>query len=183
MKIALSGSDSTGKTTLAEEIGKRFGIPVIGEYARETATNMGIQDLRGLNPDQAYDFQWRILERKLAEEDKHDTFIADRSVADNIAYYLRWCSRDIDDERNKVYVDRCQERLHYYDHIMVLPPGVIPLENDGFRSSKIYYQYEIHCSILGILTDNKIGWVALNEPELESRITILRSFFATRNTI
>lgn len=178
MKIALSGSGSTGKTTLAEEMGRRLNIPVIGEYARETAEEMGIENIRGMNPDQAYEFQMRILDRKLAEEDKHDTFIADRSVADNIAYYLRWCSRDIDDDRNKIYVDRCIERLHHYDHIVVLPPWVIPLEADGFRSAKIYYQYEIHCSILGILSDNKIGWVTMSDPELESRVTILRALFA-----
>lgn len=177
MKIALSGSGSTGKTTLAYEFGKRFGVPVIPEYARETAQEMGIVEIRNMSPDQSYDFQRRILDRKINEELKYNSFIADRCTADNIAYYLRWCCRDIDDERNQEYIELCREHLETYDKIVFLPWKSISLENDGFRSSKIYYQFEIHCLIFGILNQYHAPFMIYSDSDLEDRINLLKSIF------
>jgi len=170
MKIALSGCGGTGKSTLANEVGRRLNIPVIQEYAREIAAEMGIDNLRSMSPERTYEFQIKILERKTIEESKHHTFISDRSTADNIAYYLRWCSRDVSDERNAAYINRCIEAMKSYDRIIVLPWNSIPLENDGFRSSKLYYQYGIHCLILGILQETGITYEILKEPDMEKRV-------------
>jgi len=177
MKVALSGAGGTGKTFLSEIISKRFNIPMIPEFARETAEEMGIKNLREMSPKEAYDFQSRILERKIAEENKHDSFIADRSTADNLAYYLRWCSRNIDDSENMVYVEMCINRLKMYDVVIVLPWQKIPLENDGFRSMKIYYQYEIHCLVMGILKDHSISTAIMNHTNMEERIKFMGRYF------
>lgn len=34
LKIAITGVESTGKTTLAKDLSKFFGVPMVGEYAR-----------------------------------------------------------------------------------------------------------------------------------------------------
>lgn len=177
MKIALAGSGSTGKSTLAEAASKQFDIPYIPEYAREVAQEMGIGNIRELTPETTYDFQINILDKKITEEDRHETFIADRSSADNAAYYFRWCCRDVPDEKNKTYIERCFERLKEYDKIIVLPWNGIPLQDDGFRSKKLYYQYEIHCLILGILADQKIDYEILEEKTLEGRLKYLEKYF------
>jgi nicotinamide riboside kinase len=176
MRIALSGSGGTGKSTLAGEISKRYGIPLIPEYAREVALEMKIENIRKMSPDMSFEYQCQILERKISEEDKHETFIADRSTVDTMAYYLRWCSREIDDTKNKAYVDRCVERLKTYDQIIVLPP-IIPLEADGFRSAKVYYQQEIHYLIVGILVAKGVKWSTLSEVDMEKRVTYVRSLY------
>jgi nicotinamide riboside kinase len=176
-KIAISGTEGVGKTLLADEVGKRYGVPVIPEFARETAADMGIKNLRELTPQKTLMFQTNLLERKIREESRHQIFIADRSTADNMAYYLRWCSRDIHDAFNSSYVRICRDRLANYDHVVVLPWGGIPLEPDGFRTSKLYYQYEIHCLILGILQDYDVPHTVLKEKDLEKRIQYFDRFF------
>jgi len=175
-KIALAGAGGTGKSTLAAEVNKRYGTPVIPEYAREVAVEMKVENIRKMEPDVAYEFQCRILDKKIAEENSHETFIADRSMADVMAYYLRWCSREIDDDRNKKYIDRCAEQLKHYDQVVVLPP-VIPLENDGFRSAKVYYQYEIHCLVVGILVDKEIPWSTLSETAMDKRVDYIQALY------
>jgi len=179
MRVALCGAGGTGKTTLAKEINKRFGIPLVKEFAREISEEMGI-NIRSIPQDKIYEFQCRILSRKIAEEDKHPTFISDRSAADNMAYYLQLCSGVTSDDKNRDYINRCLHRLRMYDYVVVIPP-IIPLENDGFRLEQcVYRQYEIHCLLLGILMDNGIGWTIINESDLEKRVSIIRSFFENK---
>jgi NadR type nicotinamide-nucleotide adenylyltransferase len=40
-RVCLTGPESTGKTELAEELGKHYGAPVVAEYAREYALAHG----------------------------------------------------------------------------------------------------------------------------------------------
>lgn len=176
MKIALSGSGSTGKSTLAKTASKEFNIPLIPEFAREVAQDMNIQNIRTMNTNQSYTFQTNILDRKFAEEEKYETFISDRSTADNAAYYFRWCCRDIDDKKNKIYIERCFKHLKTYDKIILLPWNSIPLHDDGFRSTKLYYQYEIHCLILGILNDQRIDYEIMQEISINSRLQKLKEY-------
>ena len=111
MKIAISGTDSTGKTSLAEAVSTKYNISIIPECAREIADEMGINNLRTMPAELAYKFQTRVLDEKIRLELGLEKFIADRSTVDNAAYYLRWCSREIDDERNKIYISRCIKQL------------------------------------------------------------------------
>lgn len=180
MKIALSGSASTGKTTLANALSEKLNILVIPEFAREVAQEMKVNNIREMTPSEKLEFQIRILEKKEALESQTDTFIADRATSDNLAYYLRWVSRDIEDNRNKAYVDRCIKMMKTYDLIVLLPWMSIPLEDDGFRSAKIYYQYEIHCLIRGVLIDNNIKHYVMPKSELDARILIMENLFSNR---
>lgn len=177
MKIALSGSGSTGKSTLAKAVAEKYNVPIIPEFAREVAEKMKIENIRKVTPDIYFTFQENILKRKLEEEKKYETFIADRSTADVAAYYFRWCCRDMEDDKNKQYIDLCFENLKNYDKIILLPWNSIPVEADGFRSAKLYYQYEIHCLILGILNDQKIDYEIMPEKSLEDRIKYLDKYF------
>jgi len=176
-KIAISGTEGTGKTTLASEVSKRYGVPVIPEFARDVAQEMGIKELRKISPEKTLEFQKAILSLKKAEEAKHTSFIADRSTADNMAYYLRWCARDLDDKCNEEYVEGCRRQLKTYDLVVILPWDVIPLERDGFRTAKRYYQYEMQCTILGILMDHGIPHEILREPDLNKRVEFFGKFF------
>jgi len=182
VKIAIVGTESTGKTRLVTEIGKYFGVPTIPEFARETAEEMGVSDIRGMTPQKTLIFQNIILEKKIKEESKYQTFIADRSTADNLAYYLRWCAMDVNDAFNSAYTRMCINHLKTYDHIILLPWCSIPFENDGFRSPKIYYLYEIHCLILGILKDFNIPYTILEETNLEKRVQYFNRFFIPSGT-
>lgn len=177
VKVAISGSDGTGKTTLVNEISKRFNVPIVPEFARDVAEEMNIPDLAGMSPSLAYSFQLEVMDRKIKEEQKHESFIADRCTADNLAYYTRQCSRDLPDAANSHYVDMCLENLKKYDKIFLLMPNSIPLCDDGFRSTKKYHLYGIYCLIRGILEDAKAKYEVIQESDMEKRIKTIGYYF------
>jgi hypothetical protein len=83
----------------------------------------------------------------------------------------------MDEDRNKQYIENCFKNLKTYDKIILLPWNSIPVEADGFRSAKLYYQYEMHCLVLGILNDQKIDYEIMVEKSLEDRIKYLDKYF------
>ena len=125
--------------------------------------------------------QNRVLEKKLEEENKHKDFIADRTTADNLAYYLRWCCNGTGQAFDKAYVSSCHRHLKTYDKIFLMPWDSIPAKRDGFRSTNTYYRYEIHCLILGILTDQNIPYEILTETDIEKRIIYLGSYYGNHS--
>ena len=172
-KIALSGSAGTGKSTLVETVGRELGIPVIPEFAREIAEEMSQPNIQSMPLGVFYTFQVKILEAKLAEEAKHDQFIADRCTADNLAYLLRRCGEHLDVSD---YMHKCIEHLKSYDLIIFVPWDSIPIENDGFRDINPYSRYTIHCLILGILHDNNIPYIVMKVRDMESRKMFVKNF-------
>lgn len=177
MKIALAGTAGTGKSTLATEISNRFNTPLIPEYAREVAEEMGLNSPRDLPPNKALEFQSMILDRKVQAHEEYEHFIEDRSTADSLAYFLRWNSRSASEDQSRDYVERCKHELRRYDKVVLLPFGGIPYERDGFRTNNLYYAYEIHCLILGILTDFHINYMTLTCSGLEDRVAALSKYF------
>lgn len=177
MKITISGTEGTGKTTLVKAVSERYKIPMISEYAREIAKEMNILNLRQMSLEETYKFQNEVLKRKIEEESKHNSFIADRSTIDNLAYYLRWCGRDIRDELTQEYMNKCVKQLKLYDKVFVLPWNSVPHEVDGFRTTKLFYKYEMHCLIIGLLQENEIDFKFLNFTKFEDRVEYLGSYY------
>jgi len=72
LKIAVTGTHGTGKTSLAEALSNHTGLPLITEQARIVAAEMDLTDCNRLLNDQelAKAFQWRVLERQIAEQRK-----------------------------------------------------------------------------------------------------------------
>jgi nicotinamide riboside kinase len=170
MKIALSGSAGTGKTTLVNGLSKFFTIDIIKEEVRKYLENHNITDIRAQTPRQTMDMQWWVLREKIKRENALEDFFADRSTADNLAYTLRWCAQDIDAAEIKEYARIAKEHAKTYDAIVICPWGKLPLEDDGVRSPNEYYQYEIHCLILGILNDWQTPYRILKTNALIERI-------------
>lgn len=177
MKIALSGCSGAGKTTLATGISTTYNIPLIPEFARETLQEMGLKSLRNLDSSTSFLFQTKILEKKIEEESKHKSYISDRSYADNLAYYLRWCCREMEEMKNKNYYDKCIENLKKYDLVIVLPWMGIPYKKDGIRSTNIYYTYEMYTMTLGILCDQNINYEFINETSITERIQYFKKYY------
>src|SRR5688572_19066707 len=87
-RIAISGSAGVGKSTLARCLAERLGVPYIGEGMREylerTGTNLHALGAEGVR--RVVLALWE--ERKAAEEDARDGFVADRSSYDFGAFWL-----------------------------------------------------------------------------------------------
>lgn len=137
MRIAITGTHGTGKTTLAQALVDKTGLPLISEQARIVAQEMEFKECAPFlhNPAHARKFQWGVLERQIAQQTKHKNgFIADRSTLDSIAYWLLYMG---DDPKYKNETNRYifKARLHAWknlDLLVYLPPMVMT-DADSFR--------------------------------------------------
>ncbi len=173
MRIAISGSEGTGKSILSRGLEQEFGIPRVEEGVRSYIKEHGIDNLREMSPGEYMKMQWCILYKKIEQENGVGSFVADRSVADNVAYVLRWCAREFSDIMLDDFIRTAKEHAQdTYDLILFLPWGEIPIEDDGVRSPRKWYQYEIDRLIWGILRDwdmpvarigaeNRLAWAKL----------------------
>ena len=86
VRIAVTGSAGTGKTTLVDALAKEHGLPVVPEGMRDHLERTGV-DLHDLTPQELRELVqtlWR--ERQVREQEP--TWISDRCSVDFGAYRL-----------------------------------------------------------------------------------------------
>jgi len=143
MKIGISGSHGTGKTSLAKKLSKQFDLPLITEVARD----VNIMLLKGNQYCQA---QRDILIKQIEEEGKYQSFVSDRTVIDNLAYFISICSHIVSIKEIKWYVNEARNHISVYDKIYYLPIK-FELVDNGFRFTEMSVQKNIDDIIRSIL--------------------------------
>lgn len=142
-KIAIIGSQSTGKTSLSYELSKKLNIPLIKEIARKW-------DIEKATQTELIHIQKELLKLQIQEENCNGQFISDRSTIDNLAYWLHNVSPIIDIKENELYIKTALDNVKKYSHIFLLIPEFYPV-NDGFRNTDVVYQMRIDATIHTIL--------------------------------
>lgn len=174
MRIALCGSSSTGKTTLAIRLMEngefRNLIPqFITTDARKLLKQGGFTSMDLMTQDQLRDFQLEYFQRKMNLENEQSAFLTDRSFVDVAAY---WTERDMEgaeeDEIN-VLIAPCRERARTYDIHFFLPFGVIPFSADGYRSSDLNLHKRIDRRIRALLIEWKLPFAVMDFSGIDDR--------------
>src|SRR5437773_680930 len=91
MKIALTGSSSTGKTTLAHLLTDHevlSELKYVTADSRALLEKMGYRSMDRMTRDQLREFQTAYLECKLNIEGNIESYITERSTVDVAAYWL-----------------------------------------------------------------------------------------------
>jgi predicted ATPase len=147
-RIAFSGSGGTGKTTLARRLAHELGVPYIEEgMRRRIEAGLALHHLDREQLRRLIDELW--LEQRRAEEAAHSGFVADRSSYDFAAFWLHYdLHRESDD--GAAFESWCRHGASY-DRIVLLPWGVLPLENDGVRSASRWIQLRYQTILEGTL--------------------------------
>lgn len=173
IRVAITGSSGTGKSTLAAKLGAELGLPVIPEGMREylerTKTDLHSLGHEGL----------KLLVKALWEERQEAYaratrgFVADRSSYDFAAFWLFYgFAMEGEETTHLMETLLVPDR---YSRLIVLPWGGIPLVADGVRTPNRWVQLHYQSLIEGLLgrfvEPHQIGVVSsLVATTLEGRV-------------
>lgn len=180
LRIAISGSAGTGKTTLGKRLATELGLPFIEEGMRERIkAGLKLNALSRAERQALIEELW--IEQFAREEAASDGFVVDRSSFDYAAFWLHYdfhIDRDTTDE----WMERMISAAARYDHVLLLPWGVLPLEHDGVRSTNRWTQFRYQSLLEGFLGRFATGAQVVRVPgtsELEDRVrSVLRALGA-----
>jgi predicted ATPase len=149
MRICVSGTASTGKSTLISDFLNNWPNYQTPEYTyRQILKEKNLPHSKSCNKDG----QWAILNSMIDEMQKHskdDNIIYDRGPLDCLVYTL-WAaeiqSSDIDHEFISKIIPIVKESMKYVDIIFFLPISKlspIQIENNNNRETDLKYIQEI----------------------------------------
>lgn len=157
MRIALSGGQGLGKTTLAKTINENFNIPFIQADTRSFMPK-GIKshkDILGLSvnsPQECIDFQSNLINARYdLFKNTKGSFISDRGVMDSYVYYSMHNSMFDTDENSKYLLEKTLESLQYTDFIISFDQQHDPYRqsdrDNGVRFTNKSYLKQVNNSI------------------------------------
>jgi hypothetical protein len=158
-RIAIVGSFSTGKTTLAEAAAARLGFPVLPDVAREISS-LGFK----LDKDATVETETLIFLKQFANELAHDEFVGEYSLFLVLAY-AGWVLEHQERRKEFALWDACLEiaRHHLagiYSHVFYLPIE-FPIVDDGLRPMDPDFQADIDKRIVGLLDEHEVKYQTL----------------------
>lgn len=178
MRVAFTGSNSTGKTTIVKCLSK---VPRLQEYievflysdARAILQNMGFSKMDTMTQKQMQDFQLTYFHKKKYTEHLHGNFITDRSFVDIAAYWLIRDTWDKAKEEQNLLLNPCKEEAMNYDILFYLPFGRIEFEYDGCRSTDLDFHRKVDSQIKNFLDEWQLKYVIVGTSDLSQRIELV----------
>jgi hypothetical protein len=160
MNIGLCGSHRTGKTTLAEAISRKAGMPFV-----KTETS-GVFKEHGLDPSSPIDFEKRLwIQHKILDAAEKlwtgetRQFITDRTPLDMAAYTLADIqgSTSVQFGELREYLDRCFSTTNRIFSVLVLiQPGIPLMPEEGKAALNEGYLEHLNYLILGLCHDHLV---------------------------
>lgn len=175
-RVAIVGSFSTGKTTLAEVAAAKLDLPLLPEVAREIV-ELGFK----LDKDATVETETLIFMRQYYNEMVHAEFVGDRSLIDVMAY-AGWVLDNQERRKEFALWDTCLDIAQHhlrsqYSHVFYLPIefAIVP---DGLRPMDPDFQADIDKRLLKLLDVNAIRYETLTgsvERRLDDMLGVLRA--------
>lgn len=155
-RIAIVGSFSTGKTTLAHLLAEDLDLPLLPEAAREIVS-LGFK----LDKDATPEAETLIFLKQYNNEISTPEFVGDRSLIDVMAY-AGWVLENQQWRKETALWEECERlartRLRSnYSHVFYLPIE-FPIVLDGLRPDDPAFQKEIDGRIVELLTAYDIAY-------------------------
>lgn len=175
MRIAFTGTSSTGKTTLADRLkgDARFNLRVpdfVTTDARAMLRERGHASMDEMSVPDLLAFQRAYLARKLELEHGRGGYVTDRSFVDVAAYWLERDSAAAEAQESQRFVAECRVAAKRYDLHVYFPPGITPFQSDGYRSENAEFHLRINDRIVALLDAWSVNPLVLNSGDIEERV-------------
>lgn len=152
MRLAVSGTHCSGKTTLVNWIHKEFQIPKIDEIATELfQTEYNFEEVHN-DINLFFNLERTIINKQIEKENdlKDWGFVVDRSLLDTICYLKEKLStykkeNFLLEDYKKLY-EKIKNHMCNYDFIFLLR-GFENIENNGYRKLDYYHSSVIESII------------------------------------
>jgi nicotinamide riboside kinase len=176
LRIAVSGSAGTGKSTLARRVAEVLGVPYIPEGMREHIERTGV-NLHSLGHEGLRRLVLQLWAERREAEAAHASFVADRSSYDFAAFWLFYRFAEPDADTDRLFADALAPR---YDAVFLLPWGGIPLMADGLRNTNPWVQLHYQLVLEGVLGRWGQGVVRVEAATLEERADAILTWARAR---
>jgi predicted ATPase len=185
VKIAFFGASGTGKTTLAKEVSARLGIPLNPVGSRSTAEAMGYQTPYEVHAaGRSEEFQIQLSKSKQRWESNRESFVTDRTGADEWAYaseHSPQLTNKVSYEKDfKIWVgtldygNRLVNITSRYDLIFFTPIDVFhDVGEDPARLKDLDYHRRSESRMLGFMDRFGFSYKVLDTPKVDERVDIV----------
>lgn len=116
-RILICGTSGIGKTTLAKLICERYKLPFINGSSTVLWDKYKIESHRDLlkmaidEPQKGLDFQYELVDIRRRLTKDLEAFVTDRSLVDNIVYFLYQNAPFLTFEQTEKYIDYCHDTM------------------------------------------------------------------------
>jgi hypothetical protein len=174
MRIAFTGTSSTGKTTTAHHlmdtsVFREHADRLIPSVSREIIGYFGFPSVSQMTRQQSQVFEILHFSRKLWQEHPHDRFITDRSFVDVAAIWIERDTRGMSKDIQDLLVKPCRALSARYDFHCYFPRGVIPFERDSARSVDHDYHQRVDARIRFLLDAWDLPYITMTESDISKR--------------
>lgn len=168
MKIALSGPQCTGKTTLLNQIAEKYGneLDIKIEVVRSIKKRWEEEGREfKFNKYGDFDSQMAIFEehhRNVLFNNNH--VVTDRCSWDAFTYATyNYLKGDFTYDQWKQFERAFEDTIGEYDEIIYLPPGLIEMQSDGVRDIDTNFQHEIGKLFKEIASTYDVSYYSSND--------------------
>ncbi len=171
MKIAITGAQGVGKTTLAQQINQEYpDFSILPEAAR-LAVEAGYK----LDHTATTETELWLIAKQLELESLESKWVADRCGIDLLAYIHHLFSKEKD--LIEFATQALVPRFRKYDLVLYLPGGQFAIEDDGVRTTDVKFQQDIDKQVRDILGKHEIPFVEITGTPKE-RLEKVKSLIA-----
>ena len=152
MKVALSGSAGTGRSTIAMRLAQSINHTPLTNMAKGILRQEGFKYGTEVTVEKFLatpERQMLLFDHKRIEESKYDNIVTDRSWIDHAAYSVIGLHENYDFDISS-YLSDCRCEVEKFDSIIHIPWGRQPLQPNGSRTINPWFQFMVDAVICRI---------------------------------